>query len=54
MSNLIKRIIAGIFGIPLLLYISYEGGYLLLGLTLILNTIAMWEWIFTSWTYFDS
>ncbi|HRB00789.1 MAG TPA: phosphatidate cytidylyltransferase [Ignavibacteria bacterium] len=43
MSNLIKRIIAGIFGIPLLLYISYEGGYLLLGLTLILNTIAMWE-----------
>lgn len=45
MSNLTKRIIAGIFGIPLLLYISYSGGYLLLGLTLILNTIALWEFL---------
>lgn len=45
MSNLSKRIIAGIFGVPLLLYISYSGGYLLLGLTLILNSIALWEFL---------
>lgn len=43
MSNLSKRVIAGIFGIPVLIYASYNGGIYLIVLTLILNSIALWE-----------
>ncbi|MBK8982586.1 MAG: phosphatidate cytidylyltransferase [Ignavibacteria bacterium] len=43
MSNLSKRVIAGIFGIPVLIFASYKGGIYLIVLTLILNSIALWE-----------
>ena len=43
MSNLSKRVIAGIVGIPVLIFASYKGGIYLMVLSLILNSIALWE-----------
>ncbi|MBS1517874.1 MAG: phosphatidate cytidylyltransferase [Bacteroidetes bacterium] len=43
MSNLAKRVTAAVFGVPALLFISYQGGYFLLCLTLVLNSLALWE-----------
>ncbi len=43
MSNLLKRIIAGIFGIPLILAASYFGGIYFLIFSLIVSSLALWE-----------
>lgn len=43
MSNLVKRVLVGIVGIPMVLYICYAGGILFLIFSLIVTSIALWE-----------
>jgi len=43
MSNLIKRILVGLVGIPLIIYICYSGGIIFLIFSLLVTSIALWE-----------
>lgn len=43
MSNTATRIIVGIIGIPLFLFLIYMGGVYFLALSLVLSSIALWE-----------
>ncbi len=43
MKELAKRISVALWGIPLLLYLTYEGGYFFALFTLIVNGMALWE-----------
>jgi len=45
MSNNLKRILVGIVGIPVFLFLIYMGGYYFLGLALLLQTICIWEFL---------
>lgn len=44
MSNLVKRILAGIIGIPLILAASYFGGVYFLAFSIIVSSLALWEY----------
>lgn len=44
MSNLVKRILAGIIGIPLILAASYFGGVYFLVFSIIVSSLALWEY----------
>jgi len=43
MSNVAKRILVGIVGIPLVIYICYAGGIVFLIFSLLVTSIALWE-----------
>lgn len=43
MSNLTKRVLAGIIGMPLLIAVIISGGKVLLIFTLLLSSLALWE-----------
>lgn len=43
MKELAKRVSVALWGIPLLLYICYAGGYFFLAFVLIVNGMALWE-----------
>lgn len=43
MSNLSKRILAGAAGIPLLIGVSYSGGVVFLIFSIIVTSVALWE-----------
>jgi len=43
MSNFFKRILGGIVGIPLVIYICYMGGIVFLVFSLLVTSIALWE-----------
>ncbi|MBK8550381.1 MAG: phosphatidate cytidylyltransferase [Ignavibacteria bacterium] len=43
MSNLVKRILAGMIGIPLILAASYFGGVYFLIFSVIVSSLALWE-----------
>jgi phosphatidate cytidylyltransferase len=43
MSELTKRILVAIFGIPLLLAVTYLGGWYFFSIVLIISTFAQWE-----------
>ena len=43
MPELIKRIIVGIFGIPLVVYLVFLGGWYFFLLIFIISTVAQWE-----------
>jgi phosphatidate cytidylyltransferase len=43
MTELTKRVIVGIFGIPALLGLSYLGGYYFFFLLVLINGMALWE-----------
>jgi len=43
MSNLVKRILVGIVGIPLVIYVCYAGGIVFLIFSLLVTSIALWE-----------
>lgn len=43
MSNLVKRILAGAVGIPLILLVSYYGGIIFYIFAAIVSSIALWE-----------
>ncbi len=43
MTELNKRIMVALWGIPLLLFLSYMGGYYFLALILLINAMALWE-----------
>ncbi|GAB4375835.1 MAG: phosphatidate cytidylyltransferase [Calditrichia bacterium] len=43
MKNLTKRVLMGLWGIPLILGLSYLGGYYFLAFSLIVNSMALWE-----------
>ncbi|MEO8665824.1 MAG: phosphatidate cytidylyltransferase [Ignavibacteria bacterium] len=43
MSNLLKRVLAGAVGIPLILAVSYYGGILFFVFAAVINAIALWE-----------
>jgi len=43
MSNLTKRIIAGVVGIPILLAVIITGGNVFLGFTILLSSVALFE-----------
>ncbi|HMS65378.1 MAG TPA: phosphatidate cytidylyltransferase [Ignavibacteria bacterium] len=45
MSNLFKRVIVGVIGIPLLIAVFYFGGIALLVFSLIVSSIALWEFL---------
>ncbi|MBI5402184.1 MAG: phosphatidate cytidylyltransferase [Ignavibacteriae bacterium] len=45
MSNNMKRILVGIIGIPLFLFLIYMGGYYFYGLSLVIQTICIWEFL---------
>jgi len=42
-SNLTKRVIIGIIGIPVLVFLIYKGGYFFLSLTVILQILCLYE-----------
>ncbi|MBX7043225.1 MAG: phosphatidate cytidylyltransferase [Ignavibacteria bacterium] len=44
MSNLTKRVAAGLIGAPLLLLLFGAGGYVLLAFTILLSTLALYEY----------
>jgi len=43
MSNTAKRVIVGAIGIPLIFILIYSGGYYLFALTILLQTLCLWE-----------
>jgi len=43
MSNTAKRILVGIIGIPIFLFLIYKGGIFFLCLSVIITTLALWE-----------
>ncbi len=43
MSNLFKRVIVGILGVPLIIAISYFGGIYFLIFSIIVSSLALWE-----------
>lgn len=43
MKDLMKRISVALWGIPLLVYICYLGGYFFLAFVVIVNVLALWE-----------
>lgn len=43
MKDLMKRLSVALWGIPLLIYICYQGGYFFLAFVLIVNGLALWE-----------
>ncbi|MCX7908847.1 MAG: phosphatidate cytidylyltransferase [Ignavibacteria bacterium] len=45
MSDLSKRILVALFGIPLVVLLVFFGGFLFLTLILILSNIALWEYL---------
>ena len=45
MSNMLKRIIVGIIGIPVLISVFYFGGIPFLVFSLIVSSIALWEFL---------
>ncbi len=49
MSNLLKRILVGVIGIPLILFVSYSGGIYFLIFSIIISTLALLEF----WSMFE-
>lgn len=45
MSNMLKRVIVGIIGIPVLISVFYFGGIPLLVFSLIVSALALWEFL---------
>jgi phosphatidate cytidylyltransferase len=45
MSNTLKRILVGIVGIPLILFLIYMGGVYLFVLCLVLQSLCLWEFL---------
>lgn len=45
MSNMLKRIIVGIIGIPILISVFYFGGIAFLIFSLIVSSLALWEFL---------
>lgn len=45
MSDVVKRVIVGILGIILIFILIYLGGYFLFSLTLILQSVCLWEFL---------
>ncbi len=43
MKELTKRILVAIFGVPVILGLSYLGGHYFLALILVINALALWE-----------
>lgn len=43
MKNLTQRVLMALWGIPLILALSYLGGYFFLGLVLLINGMSLWE-----------
>lgn len=43
MKNLTKRVLMALWGIPLILFLSYKGGMFFLLLILVINAMALWE-----------
>ena len=45
MSNLFKRVLVGVVGIPLLIFLTYLGGYYFISLCVILQAICLYEFL---------
>ncbi len=45
MNNLLKRVIVGIIGIPLIIFVCYEGGIFFLVFSIIISSLALWEFL---------
>jgi phosphatidate cytidylyltransferase len=45
MSNTVKRILIGLIGIPLILFLVYMGGYYFFALCLIIQSVCVWEFL---------
>lgn len=43
MKNLTQRVLVALWGIPLILILSYLGGYFFFGLVLLINGMSLWE-----------
>jgi len=43
MKNLTQRVLMALWGIPLILILSYLGGYYFLALILLINGMSLWE-----------
>ena len=43
-SNLLKRVLVGALGIPLLLYVAVHGGWALIAMIVLLQAVSLWEW----------
>ncbi len=44
LSNLVKRVLVGLIGIPVFITLVLSGGYFFLGLILILSNLCLWEY----------
>lgn len=43
MNNLLKRVLAGVIGIPLIIFVCYAGGIFFLLFSIIVSSLALWE-----------